>query len=283
MNEQNILGIDLGGTNIRGGQVVENILRKIHSKRINSQGTVDEVRDELFSFTDGIIDKAVNSIGIGVPGLVDVESKMVYDVVYIPAWKEVPLQQWMEDRYQVPVYINNDANCFALGEYYFGKGKGYHSIIGLTIGTGLGSGIIINKKLYEGKNGGAGEFGMVDYLDKTFEFYASGQFFQNVYNTNGETVFENAQQGSIEALKMYEEMGFHLGNAIKIMLYSLDVELIVIGGSVRYAFPYFSKAMWKQLKTFGFQKAIRNLKIEISELENAGILGAAALCYDMSH
>ncbi len=283
MNEQNILGIDLGGTNIRGGQVIENILCKIHSKRINSQGTVDEVRDELFSFTDSIIDKAVNSIGIGVPGLVDVESKMVYDVVYIPAWKEVPLQQWMEDRYQVPVYINNDANCFALGEYYFGKGKGYHSIIGLTIGTGLGSGIIINKKLYEGKNGGAGEFGMVDYLDKTFEFYASGQFFQNVYNTNGETVFENAQQGNVEALKMYEEMGFHLGNAIKIMLYSLDVELIVIGGSVRYAFPYFSKAMWKQLKTFGFQKAIRNLKIEISELENAGILGAAALCYDMSH
>jgi glucokinase len=282
MNELHILGIDLGGTNIRGGRVINNILREIHSKRINSRGTIDEVKDELFAFTDSIIDKSVNSIGIGVPGLIDTENKMVYDVVYIPSWKEVPLQQWMEDRYQVPVYINNDANCFALGEYYFGKGKGYHSMIGLTIGTGLGSGIIINKKLYEGKNGGAGEFGMVDYLDKTFEFYASGQFFNNVYHTDGETIFENAQKGNVEALKMYDEMGMHLGNAIKMMLYSLDVELIVMGGSVRYAFPYFSKPMWKQLKTFGFQKAIRNLKLEISELENAGILGAAALCYDMS-
>ncbi|MEO7121416.1 MAG: ROK family protein [Ginsengibacter sp.] len=282
MNDLHILGIDLGGTNIRGGQVIDNILREIHSKRINSRGTIDEVKDELFAFTDCIIDKSVNSIGIGVPGLIDTENKIVYDVVYIPSWKEVPLQQWMEDRYQVPVYINNDANCFALGEYYFGKGKGYHSLIGLTIGTGLGSGIVINNKLYEGKNGGAGEFGMVDYIDKTFEFYASGQFFNNVYNTDGEIVFENAKKGNVEALKMYEEMGMHLGNAIKMMLYSLDVELIVIGGSVRHAFPYFSEAMLKQLKTFGFQKAIRNLKIEISELENAGILGAAALCYDMS-
>jgi glucokinase len=281
MSERNILGIDLGGTNIRGGQVIKNILQEIHSKRINSRGTIDEVKDELFAFTDSIIDKSVHSIGIGVPGLVDTENKVVYDVVYIPSWKEVRLQQWMEDRYQVPVYINNDANCFALGEYYFGKGKGYHSLIGLTIGTGLGSGVIINKKLYEGKNGGAGEFGMVDYLDKTFEFYGSGQFFQNIYNSDGETVFENAKKGNPEALKMYTEMGMHLGNAIKMMLYSLDVELIVIGGSVRYAFQYFSGAMWKQLQTFGFQKAIRNLKIEISELENAGILGAAALCYDM--
>jgi|SRR5665213_594662 len=282
MNELNILGIDLGGTNIRGGHIFNNILLEIQSKRINSRGTIHEVRDEIFSFIDSIIDKSVNSIGIGVPGLIDIENKMVYDVVWIPSWKEVPLQKWMEDRYQVPVYINNDANCFAAGEYYFGKGKGYHSMIGLTIGTGLGSGIIINQKLYEGKNGGAGEYGMVDYLDKTVEFYASGQFFKNVYNIDGEIVFQNAGKGNIEALKMYEEMGMHFGNAIKIMLYSLDVELIVIGGSVRHAFPFFSAAMWKQLKTFGFQKAIRNLKIEISELENAGILGAAALCYDMS-
>ena len=121
----------------------------------------------------------------------------------------------------------------------------------------------------------------IEYLNKTCEYYASGQFFENVYKMNGEEVFKNAKEGNAIAIKMYEEMGMHLGNAIKMMLYALDVELIILGGSVRYAFPYFTKTMWQQIKTFGFQKAVEHLKIEVSELENSGILGAAALCYDM--
>ena len=154
-------------------------------------------------------------------------------------------------------------------------------MVGLTIGTGLGSGIIINKKLYPGKNGGAGEFGMVDYLDKYVEYYASGQFFQNVYQTDGQIVSEKAEQGNKDALKMYEELGIHLGNAIKTILYALDVELIILGGSVRKGWPYFQEAMWRQVKTFAFQKAKENLRIEVSELQNSGILGAAALYYDL--
>jgi glucokinase len=153
-------------------------------------------------------------------------------------------------------------------------------MIGVTIGTGLGSGIILHKKLYEGRNGGAGEFGMIDYLDQYCEYYASGQFFKNKYQVDGETVFEKAQEGDWRAREMYEEMGSHLGNAIKTMLYALDVEVIILGGSVRHAFPFFSKTMWKQLETFAFQRAIKNLKIEVSELENSGILGAASLYYN---
>ena len=281
MKNDSIIGIDLGGTNIRGGVVANDILTNIISKKINAQGSAEEVLEELFSLTDLLIKKPVKAIGIGVPGLVIAEEKMVYDVVYIPSWKRIPLQKLMEDRYQVPVYINNDANCFALGEYYFGKGKGVNSMIGLTIGTGLGSGLIINKKLYEGRNGGAGEFGMVGYLDKSIEYYASGQFFQNVYHISGEAVFEDAKKGDAEALRMYKEMGAHFGNAINTILYALDVELIILGGSVRHAYPYFSETTWERIKTFGFQKAITNLRIEVSELENAGVLGAAALYYDV--
>lgn len=277
------IGIDLGGTNIRAGVVHENNLQKIISRRINAKGSTEEVLQELFSITDQLINKSVTSIGIGVPGLVNVEEGIVYDVVYIPSWKEVPLQKWMEDRYQIPAFVDNDANCFALGEFYFGKGKGYNSMMGLTLGTGLGSGLIINKKLYPGKNGGAGEFGMIDYLDQSVEYYASGQFFENVYKIKGEDVFKNAQEGNAAAIKMYEEMGFHLGNAIKMILYALDVELIILGGSVRHAWPWFNKTMWEQIKTFGFQNAVKHLKIEISELENAGILGAAALQFDFEN
>ena len=281
MAQDVIIGIDLGGTNVRAGRVRQNNLSGITSKRIKAQGSKQEVLQQLFSLIDQLMDKSVTGIGVGVPGLVIAEERMVYDVVNIPAWKKIPLQQIIEERYGVPVYAENDANCFALGEFYFGKGRGHNSMVGLTIGTGLGSGIIINKKLYAGKNGGAGEFGTIEYLDQTVEYYSSGQFFKNVYNVDGETIFRNAEKGHEKALKMYQEMGAHLGNAIKIILYALDVDLVILGGSVRYAFPFFSNAMWKQIETFAFQKAMQNLTVEVSELENAGILGAAALCFNV--
>jgi glucokinase len=237
---------------------------------------MEKVLGELFLLTDQLVaGKPVMSIGLGVPGLV--EAAMVYDVMNIPSWKELPLKKFMEDRYSLPVYINNDANCFALGEFYFGRGAGCDSMIGLTIGTGLGAGIILNKKLYTGRNGGAGEFGMADYLDHCYEYYASGQFFSNVYHTKGEDVFAAALDGDAHAVKMYEEMGTHLGNAIKMMLYSLDVELFVLGGSVRAAHQWFSANMWKQVNSFAFRNALKHLRIEVSGLENSGILGAALL------
>jgi glucokinase len=275
MNKE-ILGIDLGGTNIRGGLVRGNNLSGVISERVNSKRSGEEVLDQVFCFIDKLLTSNVKAIGMGVPGLV--VNEMVYDVVNIPSWKEISLQKLMQDRYQLPVFINNDANCFALGEFYFGKGRGYDSMIGLTIGTGLGSGIIINKKLYNGNNGGAGEFGMIEYLDQCYEYYGSGQFFQNVHSIDGETVFIKATDGNKEAIKMYGEMGMHLGNAIKAILYATDVPLIILGGSVSKAFSFFSEAMWKQVQTFAYKKAREQLKIEVSQLENIGILGATALC-----
>lgn len=275
------IGIDLGGTKIRGGLVSQSALQRVLSRRINAQGSAEEVLAEVFSLTDELMNDSVDSIGIGVPGLVDKEEGIIYDLINIPSWKEVPLKKWMEDRYQIPVVIDNDANCFALGEFYFGKGNGYGSMIGLTIGTGLGCGIIINKKLYSGINGGAGEFGMVDYLDRYYEYYASGQFFKNVYQTEGDIVMDDARGGDKKAQKMYEEMGTHFGKFVKMILYSLDIELIVLGGSVRHAWPFFNKTMWEEIQTFAFKRSLNRLRIDLSELEHAGILGAAALNDDL--
>ncbi|MDB5250590.1 MAG: hypothetical protein JWQ40_4984 [Segetibacter sp.] len=282
MESRNTIGIDLGGTNIRAGVVVNNELSHITSLRVNNTGSINDILEQLFSLTDQIVNSSVDAIGIGVPGLVDQEQGIVYDVMNIPSWQQVPLRRLIEERYKIPVLINNDANCFALGEFYFGKGRGRNSMVGLTIGTGLGSGLILNKKLYSGANCGAGEFGMADYLDKCYEYYGSGQFFQNVYKMDGEVVFKLAEEGDDRAIKMYEEMGRHLGNAIKMIIYALDPELIVLGGSVRKAYPLFKKTMWEQIHKSAFKKSAERLQIEISELENSGILGAAALYYDAS-
>jgi glucokinase len=281
INNRPIIGIDLGGTNIRAGSVIGKDIAQIKTERINSQLPAEDIIQQIFNITDSLVTDEVFGIGIGVPGLIMEDRGIVFDVINIPSWKEVPLKNIMEERYQVPVLINNDANCFAVGEYYFGKGYGSSSMIGITIGTGLGTGIIANGKLYSGKNCGAGEFGMIDYLDNYLEYYAAGQFFQNVYNIDGEQVFQKASQGDPSALKMYEEFGKHLGNAVKIILYALDPARIVFGGSVRKAWPFFRQSMWSGIQTFAYKQSIQNLTIEVSELENSGILGAAALHYDI--
>jgi glucokinase len=280
MIEGKTIGIDLGGTNVRAGLVVHGKVQNILSRKLDKTGSASEIIIQLFELTDQLVTEPVDAIGIGVPGLVNQERGMVFDVLNIPAWKEMPLKHLVEERYQVPVLVNNDANCFALGEYYFGKGLKGGNLVGLTIGTGLGSGIILNGKLYSGKYCGAGEFGMIDYLDNFIEYYASGQYFGNVYKVDGEVVFQRATGGDAEALKMYSEMGTHLGNAIKTILYALEVDQIILGGSVRHAYPFFADAMWQRIRTFAYKEVIDKLAIEISELENSGILGAAALHYD---
>ncbi|MBS1532780.1 MAG: ROK family protein [Bacteroidetes bacterium] len=275
-----VIGIDLGATNIRGAVVSDDQISDIISRRIQKKGTKEQVLEDVYSLIDALIDNEVKAIGIGVPSVVDVQRGIVYDVIHIPSWKEVHLKDLLETKYKVPVFVNNDANCFALGEYHFGKGKGVTDMIGLTIGTGLGAGVIINKHLYAGKNCGAGEFGMVDYLEHNYEFYASGSFFQNVHGLNGEEVFKKAKNGDGDALKLYEELGTHLGNAIKMIMYTYDTGLIILGGSVQLAFGLFERTMWERIKTFEFPKSIGGLEVKTSALQNAGILGAAALYYD---
>jgi len=195
----------------------------------------------------------------------------------IPSWKVVPLKEILETRYKVPVYINNDANCFALGEKYFGKAKSYRSIVGLTIGTGMGSGLIFNGKLYEGINCGAGEFGNIPYLNSNYEHYCSGQFFTEEKSVSAEGAFNLAEKGDKYSLQMFAEYGFHMGQAIKSILYAYDPEIIILGGSLTKSYKYFKSAMFEAIQDFAYRNVLTNLKIEVSELEHSAIYGAAAL------
>jgi len=275
-----VIGIDLGATNVRGAVVTDGALSDIISARIHSSGTVDEVLNDIYNVVDALIDVSVKAIGIGVPSVVDVEQGIVYDVQYIPSWVEVPLKKHMEARYGIPVFVNNDANCFAAGEYHFGENRKVNSMIGLTVGTGLGAGVIINGKLYAGSNCGAGEFGFFNYLGNILEFYCSGSFFQNVHHTDGGEAFERALKGDATALGWYTELGTHLGYAIKMIMYAYDPQLIVLGGSVSKAYSLFQKTMWEEIRTFAYQKSVERIRVETSGLTNSGILGAAALYFD---
>jgi glucokinase len=280
MSAPAVIGVDLGGTNVRAGLVVEGRLADVRSIPIRGQGTEEEVLEDLFSAVDAIVGPEVAGIGAGVPSIIDLKTGTVYDVQNIPSWKKVPLKAILEERYRLPVYVNNDANCFAAGEKHFGKLRPYDNAVGLIVGTGLGAGIIASGRLYSGVNCGAGEFGMLPYLDRNFEAYASGQYFRRVHGTSGREVAERAGRGDAKALEIFAEFGRHLGEAVKAICYAVDPEVIVLGGSVSRSYGHFQATLWLVFQSYAYSLAKERLKIEVSETENIAILGAAALYFD---
>jgi glucokinase len=275
-----LVGVDLGGTNVRAGLVEKGRVIRIAASPVRSQRKAEEVLADLKSVLNEVLTPEVQGVGIGVPSVVDLDTGTIYDVQNIPAWREVPLRKILEADYHIPVYINNDANCFAVGEKYHGLGKEFQNLVGLIIGTGLGAGIIANGHLYSGTSCGAGEFGMLPYLEANFERYASGQFFAKSYGTSGKELYERAKAGDKQAQQIFKEFGHHLGEAIKAIMYAVDPEAIILGGSVSKAFELFKDSMFETISSFAYSIALKHLQIKVSTTENISILGAAALCLD---
>ncbi len=279
MVNDKLIGVDLGGTKVQSSRIKGTSVLQTERALISSQGTEDQVVQEVIANISDVFENDIEGIGVGVPGLVDSQG-ILYDIQNIPSWKEVPLKSILEEHFKVPVYINNDANCFALGEKYYGKGRGRKDVMGLIIGTGLAAGIIIDNKLYNGHNCGAGEFGMLPYLDHNYEVYATGQFFPRVHQTTGEAAFKAAEKGDPKALDMFRELGTHIGNCMICILYSLDPEVIILGGSVSKSYQFYKDSLYERLQTFAYSPVVGRLTIEISDDPNIAVLGAAALIHD---
>ena len=280
-DENKLIGIDLGGTKVQAGLIQGN---KILGKKYRLIPADTQNPDEIINIISGIIaelfDNDVLGIGIGVPSLVDREKGIIYNVQNIPSWKNVPLADIFRKRFQVPVYLDNDANCFALGEYRFGAGKNCNNFVGLALGTGMGAGIINNGHLLKDANCGSGEFGSIPYKDSIYEDYCSGKFFKKFYFLNGEDIFKKAQNGNEYAIKAFKEFGEHLGNAIKTIMFAVDPNKIIIGGSVSHSKDFFEEQMWDTIKTFPYPESVEKLEIIFTETPNIAIFGAASLYYD---
>ena len=274
------VGIDLGGTNFKAGRVSDGIIHSETSNSVHRNSTASELLTSLFSTVDAVITKNTTAIGVGVPGIVDPVAGVIYDLMNLPVWKEVALKKILEDRYAVPVFLNNDANCFAKGEHIYGVGKAFTDFVGLSIGTGLGMGVIIDHKLHNGLLCGAGEIGMVTYKDSIIEHYASSLFFERKFKASAKEMSILSNQGDAIALEAYHEFGTHLGNAINNINYMIAPEAIVLGGSISKAAPHFEKSMHETLKKFAFSKQTEHLVITISQVKGIAILGAAALCVE---
>jgi glucokinase len=279
MTSSKYLGVDIGGTKVHLGVVQHGELVQDIKFETSANAPKEQILAELTQQLAPLVTADVVGIGIGVPGLVDEENGIVHNVQNIPSWREVHLKQHLASRFDKPVYLTNDANAFAIGEKMYGQGQPYANLVGLALGTGLGGGIIINHQLYSGALSSAGEFGSVPYLDKTLEDYCSGKFFVQRTGQTGAVWHTRAEQGDAEALAIYTEFGWHLGQALHIILYALAPQAIFLGGSVSSGFSFFRRGLYESLAAFPFKQVTERLIIAPSALRNAAVLGAAALCH----
>lgn len=258
--------------------IVENgeIVKKL-AERCKADAAEEVVIEQLKGMLRQLLHPDIKSIGIGVPSVVDTAEGIVYDVANIPSWKKVYLKTILEAEFHLPVSVNNDCNCFALGEYYFGAGTAYKNLVCLALGTGVGSGIIIDGKLYLGNNTGAGEVGCIPYLDHDYEYYCGSRFFSEERGITGKEAYERVCAGDKQAAALWREVGTHIGNLLKVVLFTYDPETIVLGGSISTAFPFFSATMNAALQTFPYPQTVEKVKIQVSQKEDVALLGAAML------
>ncbi len=279
-SNDSIIGVSLSGKTLLTGKVENNELVSINNQQINNNGTEEEILSALINAISEVFDNNVAGIGIGVPSLVDVSKGIVYKVQKIPSWREVHLKDILEGHFGVKVYVNNDANCFAIGEKYFGQAKKLENVVGLILESGVGAGIIFKGHLYSGTNCGAGEIGSLPYKDHDFEYYCSEGYFDEKYGMKFDLLYKRVLKNDKIALAVFEQYGYDLGNLMKTILYTLDPEMIVLGGKISKAYPYFEKMMFNRVNSFLYKHSLKKLKIVQSKESGIAILGAAALFYD---
>ena len=274
-----ILGVDLGGTNLCIGLVDNDVVVKTVSvPSFNPSATMEETLEYLAEQISNLMSPQVTKIGIGVPSVVDVNNGIVYDAANIPSWKEVHLKNFLEARFGVPAYVNNDANCYAMGAYgtYPDDAKP-ETLVTVTLGTGIGIGVVDHGRLICGVNCGAGELGYLDYKDGCLEEYCSRQYFDKL-GVKAHEVAAAAIEGDAEAIEIFNEFGKNLGHAIMILMYAYDPSHIVFGGGIANALPLFRGTMEEYIKSkFPFRSNFDRLQVDIRTSGEIPIIGASLI------
>ncbi len=261
-----IIGIDIGGSKIIAAVIIGG--KVFHKIKIMMSKNKKEFFNQLHLITEQLIKKAggrknIRGIGCGIGGVLDLEKGIILSWSNINFLDGLNIKNWLKKEFNYEVVIDNDAKCFTRGEYLFGAGKGYKNIVGMTLGTGVGGGIIIGGKMVYGANGSAGEIGhMIINNGKDLEEATVKQM-------------RKLKFSKMAAKKFEKNLGIGFANMINI----LDPEAIIIGGGIVVASEFFLPRAKEIMKKFIISpKSRKNVKITIGQLgENAGAIGAAAL------
>ncbi len=285
---KNTLGIDIGGTGIKAGFLPGPGPQVLN---FNNYPTPQK-SDKLIILLKKIIKDfkqqyPIKKIGVGCPGPLDLKKGIVVKTPHLPLWGW-NIQKTIKAISKLPVYLDNDANVFVLAESYWGAGCKYKHVIGLTLGTGLGGGIIINKKIYHG-HGNAGEFGymlikqggrrgLLGNKGSAQEYVRIGQLFKSNFikkncNIDIKKLSETYNQKTNLVWKKY---GRTLGYITASLSHILDPDIIIFGGQITKAWPRFKKHLYTTyLKNCILPKPP---VLALSKLgDQAGVIGAALL------
>ena len=285
---QNIIGVDLGGTSIKTALVSSNgkIIKKCEIPTEAEKGTKTIISNIIYSIKKVKSGKIIG-IGIGSPGPLDYKRGIITNPVNLP-FKNVPLKKIIQNKFKLPVFLDNDAKCFTLGEAIFGNGKKHENVVGITLGTGFGCGLVIHKKIYHGRSNATELSSTTIKYDGvksksgnsgSIEEYVAARGITALFGgkTSPKEIYNLALKGNKKAIKAYKKMGSYLGIGLANIIYAFDPDIVIIGGKISNAWQFFSKSMNKSVKERYFCKPCKIVK---SKLKDAGILGAAALVLD---
>jgi len=248
-----ILGLDIGGTKTavivgtERGEIVSRLQFATSSER-----GFEKVLEELSATIAQAMSNApkpVKVISVSVGGPLDILKGVIQSPPNLPGWNNIPLKELLEKRFSLPVFVDHDGNAGALAEFYFGAGRGYRNIVFLTMGTGLGAGLILDGRVFRGTTDTAGELGHIRIAEDgplcygksgSLEGYGSGtgmaklarMMFPSLWNdsTTVSDLYTAWKQGSPEAQQVFERAGFYLGRGFAMIADLINPERIILGG-----------------------------------------------------
>lgn len=307
------IGADLGGTNIATvivdefGEIINKHTRPTEASK-GPKTVIENVKNSIYKVCSDVPSEEVAGIGLGIPGLVDIEKGISIFAGNL-GWKNIPVLKEFKEEFKKPVFMDNDVRVATLGEKYFGAGRGIDNLICITLGTGIGSGIIINGKLYRGRNSCAGEIGHITVVKDglycncgnrgCLEVYASAPGMsrraREYIRAGHYTILDSMVCGDLSkitpkliskaydrgdqlAIKIMEETAEILAIGIANYIDIIDPEMVVIGGGVSLAGDRLFKPLRKFVVERSMNKIAKNVKIVPAKLKNeSGMMGSAAL------
>ncbi len=303
---QFVIGIDIGGTNIKFGLVDKegSIISRLNLKTSTVSKGVKQLVEGIVSvclkmISDNHLErKQVVGIGIGLPGLVNTQQGLVYSLTNIKGWKNVSLKKIIEKKIGIPAFVDNDVNVIALAEWKHGAGKGVDNLVCMTLGTGVGGGLILNNALYRGAGFAAGEIGHIPVNEKgrkcncggfaCMETYVGNQFLEKrVKKIFGkkitlEEVTALANKGNKNAVLFWQKTAEHIANGLVGIVNVINPKLIVVGGGVSKAYKHIFPTMQKVIKERSMHIQGHMVKIKKAKLgQDAGIIGTQVLVSQM--
>lgn len=291
MSESYVIGVDLGGTAIKMGcfSLKGNCLHSLVLPTPQPPFPERVIKAILQGMKELDSENRALAIGMGVPGPVDASGRIARRAINLD-WYEVPISDSLEHQTGKPTVIGNDANCAGLGEAWLGAGSQFKDLILLTLGTGVGGAIILNGELFVGRDGTAGELGLItlDYNGPpcnsgnrgSLEQHVSAQALRRRWGCEPHEMAERASNGDPEAIALWQTYGRELAAGIASLVYVLTPEAVIIGGGISAASDLFFPSMIAELEERVLPTSRHNLHCLRATLGNyAGIVGAAKLAW----